>query len=85
MLKFPLTRLIDFLNLVQEILIGDEIPVARHDLFESDHALLVDDKVGALGQAPLRIQHSIGLHHLLPVGVAEQRIVQLEKIGKCLL
>ena len=83
---FPLVSLVDFPDLFQELLVGNKASIAGHDSFEPDDPLLVDNKVRPLGAVALFfIENTVGLFNFMPPEVAEQRIVQFQRVGKGLL
>ena len=69
--------LVDFFDLLEEVLVGKNIAAAGHDLFKTDDSLLVDDKVGAPGAVPLFIVDAVGFYYFLSPRVAEEGIIQI--------
>ena len=69
--------LVDFLDLLEEVLVRKYITAAGHDLFKADDSLLVDNKVRAPGAVPLFIEDAIGFDHFLSPRVTEKRIIQI--------
>ncbi len=68
--------LVDFLDLLEEVVVGKQLP-AGHDLFKAYDSLLVDDKVGAPGAVPLFIEDTVGFDHFLSPRVTEEGIIQI--------
>ena len=58
-----LTPLIDLFDFLEQLIIGEQLPVAGHDLLESDDSFFVDNEVGAFGPTPFFIKYAEGLHH----------------------
>jgi len=68
--------LVDFLDLLQELLIGNKASIAGHDLFEPDDSLFVNNKIGTLRTVPLFfIENAVGLYNFIPPIVTEERII----------
>ncbi len=77
--------MVDFLDLLEQFLVGKKATAAGHDLIKADDSLLVDYKVGAPGAVPLFIVDTVGLDHFLAPGVTEEGIIQIERFRKSLL
>ena len=55
------------------------------NLLVTNDALLIDDKVRALRQLRLRVEHAVGFDRLQVGEIAHQGKVELEKVGERLL
>jgi len=74
---------VHFLDFVQQCFGREKIvrAVARPDIYITDHAILIDDHIGAFGLPSVLIKHA-KIRHGFSAGVAKQWIVDLGEVSE---
>ena len=74
--------LLDFLDLRHESVVGNQRLSSSEDILVTNNTLLIHDEIRSLSQTSLAIEHPIDLNRLELGIIADERKVQLQKIGK---
>src|SRR5262245_65946866 len=73
--------LLDFLDLRHESVVGNQRLSSSEDILVTNNTLLIHDEIRSLSQKSLAIEHPIDLNRLELGIIANERKVQLQKIG----